>query len=185
MKLYEIQPSAIITWSYITWYCIHHFSCWGKIYIWVLIHKRHHIPHLNGRGMGSLLCGFWRTLTEIQQCHQNAIKPNAFEYVTWKMEAILIRLQCVKSRATYITCFRHAVRIIKASYSAQLVIVCTLHMQLGCIAYKSPTHRYQFTPGLREAWLNWVVQGYNRKVTPADSTYLLTWQYMSPATAPS
>ena len=49
--------------SSITWYCIHHFSDWGRIYISVLAHKRHPISHLSGQAMGCLLWGFWKKLT--------------------------------------------------------------------------------------------------------------------------
>ena len=42
---------------HMTWYCIHHFDDWGRIYIRVLTHERHPITHPSGRAMGCLL---WR-----------------------------------------------------------------------------------------------------------------------------
>ena len=44
---------AVITRSNMTWYYIHHYSYPGRIYISVN-HKRHLIPHPNGRVMGCL-----------------------------------------------------------------------------------------------------------------------------------
>ena len=36
-----VQSRAVITWSRITWYYIHHFSDWARVYITILIHKMH------------------------------------------------------------------------------------------------------------------------------------------------
>ena len=44
--------SAAPTWSSITWYCIHHSSDWGRIYIRIWIHKTHPIPRPNVWAMG-------------------------------------------------------------------------------------------------------------------------------------
>ena len=49
-----LQSSAIIMRSSITWYCIHQFCDWGRIYIGVLTHKRH--PLSRRRRWG----GVWR-----------------------------------------------------------------------------------------------------------------------------
>ena len=42
-----LQLSAIITWSYIKIYCLHHCRNWGTISISDWTHKRHAIPHPN------------------------------------------------------------------------------------------------------------------------------------------
>ena len=41
-----LQSSAVLTRSNITWYCIHHFSDWGRIYIRISILKKHPTPYL-------------------------------------------------------------------------------------------------------------------------------------------
>ena len=67
MKL--LQLSAVLTRPNMTWYCIHHSSDWGRIYIRISIHKRHPISHPSGWAMGCILWGFWRKLTALWQHH--------------------------------------------------------------------------------------------------------------------
>ena len=48
-RLYShIQSSAVITWSSIIWYCIHHGSDWGKV--WTRVEPTKYIPYLTLRG---------------------------------------------------------------------------------------------------------------------------------------
>ena len=65
-NMVQIEASAILMWSNITWFWTHHCRNWGRISIWGWTHKRHHIAHPNGRAMGCLLWTFWRELTELQ-----------------------------------------------------------------------------------------------------------------------
>ena len=58
-----MQSGSVIKRSNITWYCIHHSSDWGRIYIWILTHKRHPIARPSWRAMGCLLWRFWRKFT--------------------------------------------------------------------------------------------------------------------------
>ena len=60
-----IQSSAVVTRSNVIWFCIHHCTYWGRIWIKVWTHKRHPIPGPNGWGMGCLLLGFSRKLTNV------------------------------------------------------------------------------------------------------------------------
>ena len=58
-KTSNIPLSAIITWSNITWYCKHHFSDWGRMYIRVLINNTPHtLPQQASHGV-SLVTEIW------------------------------------------------------------------------------------------------------------------------------
>ena len=50
----SIQSSAVIMWSNIVTYYTNNYRNWGRILIRCWIHKRHPIPHPNGRDMGCL-----------------------------------------------------------------------------------------------------------------------------------
>ena len=55
-----VQSSAIITRSNIVRYCIDNCRNWGRTITRYWIHKRHSIPHPNGRAMGCLLLIFFQ-----------------------------------------------------------------------------------------------------------------------------
>ena len=59
-RMYEIQFSAVIARFSIIRYYINNYTNWGRISIRCWIHKRHPIPHPNGRVMGCLLGTFAR-----------------------------------------------------------------------------------------------------------------------------
>ena len=59
----QIQSSAVLTRSNITWHCIHHWSDWAKVWTRVWAHKIHPIPRPNGPAMGCILWEFRRRLT--------------------------------------------------------------------------------------------------------------------------
>ena len=46
-----IQSCAIIMFSNITWYCIYHYSDWGRMQHGIWIHKRHPMPHPDRQAM--------------------------------------------------------------------------------------------------------------------------------------
>ena len=52
MPFIFLKSSAIITWSNIRWYWMHHRSDWDTVYITVRIHKIHPIPRPNGQDIG-------------------------------------------------------------------------------------------------------------------------------------
>ena len=49
---FQVQSSAVIARSNITWFCIWYDNDWGKICIWGYVHKRHPISRPFGRAMG-------------------------------------------------------------------------------------------------------------------------------------
>ena len=61
----KMQSGAVIKWSNITWYWVHHWGDWSRIYIRYWIHKRHPIFRPNGQAMGYHLWGIWRKLTAL------------------------------------------------------------------------------------------------------------------------
>ena len=61
--IFHIQSSAVITWCNIVRYCINNYGNSDRISIRCWFHKRHPIPHPNGRAMGCLLWIFVRKLT--------------------------------------------------------------------------------------------------------------------------
>ena len=60
VQFMHVQLSAVILQSNMTWYCTDHCRNEGRISIRVWSHKRHLIPHPNGRAIRCLLWIFWR-----------------------------------------------------------------------------------------------------------------------------
>ena len=67
----DIQSSAVITRSNITWCSINHYSDWGRISITVWTHKTHPIPHPNGQAIGCILLGLGKKLTVLYKQHHD------------------------------------------------------------------------------------------------------------------
>ena len=66
LKINDIQSSAVVTLSNMTWYCTHHCRNWGRISITGWTHKRHPIAHHNRWAIGCLMWIFWRNLTMLK-----------------------------------------------------------------------------------------------------------------------
>ena len=95
----SIQSSAVIMWSNIVTYYTNNYRNWGRILIRCWIHKRHPIPHPNGRDMGCLSWIFVRKLTTALHCISiwmyYTCVPNicAKQFPGWKM----VRKGCHKA----------------------------------------------------------------------------------------